>query len=649
MLIEVARRAEAAAKDMLALVNDGSASTGELREMLAVSKATAAIMAAAQTGAASTVARRENHGDGGTQVLADVAGLSRRDARGQVKTAQAIAAAPAVRDALEDGRVSLANAKRLAEAMQRTSADVVGSDGDLLAKAESMRPEQFAREARRWATQRQADGGEADYCRQRARRYVRVFDTEDGMVRLDGQFDPVTGRRIGNRLQAEARRLYNADKNASRDGEHSTRNGDGEHSTRNGDGEHNQGADNTHNGARERRTFVQCMADALDHLTANTNDGDSKPVADIAVVAHVDGETGRLIAEIAGGDPLPESVLEELMDNAAVTGVIWDTNGTPLWQGQSKRTATAAQRKALIARYGGCFHCGAHPAMCDVHHIRPVSRGGPPTSTTWSSSAGPTTKTSTAAAGESTPATDNTPSTRPTAPTTAPPTPPNNPACTQPPPTQPPNTGRGVALVPCRGAAPSCHRGVALVPCRGAAPSCHRGVALVPCRGAAPSCHRGVALVPCRGAAPSCHRGVALVPCRGGSRTGRRGRVARRLGPRCPLPSPRRRGSHSAGPSNRPSRPDRCPSTQCQQGRTGRRDRCPAPSRSRRSHGPTGRSTALSRLGRVRRVERVEPAPSAGLHPTWPVNRSGRGATASGLSYRRARCGAGPAIMRVRG
>ena len=377
MLIEVARRAEAAAKDMLALVNDGSASTGELREMLAVSKATAAIMAAAQTGAASTVARRENHGDGGTQVLADVAGLSRRDARGQVKTAQAIAAAPAVRDALEDGRVSLANAKRLAEAMQRTSADVVGSDGDLLAKAESMRPEQFAREARRWATQRQADGGEADYCRQRARRYVRVFDTEDGMVRLDGQFDPVTGRRIGNRLQAEARRLYNADKNASRDGEHSTRNGDGEHSTRNGDGEHNQGADNTHNGARERRTFVQCMADALDHLTANTNDGDSKPVADIAVVAHVDGETGRLIAEIAGGDPLPESVLEELMDNAAVTGVIWDTNGTPLWQGQSKRTATAAQRKALIARYGGCFHCGAHPAMCDVHHIRPVSQGGP--------------------------------------------------------------------------------------------------------------------------------------------------------------------------------------------------------------------------------------------------------------------------------
>ena len=28
------------------------------------------------------------------------------------------------------------------------------------------------------------------------------------------------------------------------------------------------------------------------------------------------------------------------------------------------------------ARYGGCFHCGANPAMCQVHHIKPVSQGG---------------------------------------------------------------------------------------------------------------------------------------------------------------------------------------------------------------------------------------------------------------------------------
>ncbi len=39
MLIEAARRAEAAAKEMLACINEGSASCGEMREALAISKA----------------------------------------------------------------------------------------------------------------------------------------------------------------------------------------------------------------------------------------------------------------------------------------------------------------------------------------------------------------------------------------------------------------------------------------------------------------------------------------------------------------------------------------------------------------------------------------------------------------------------------
>ena len=100
----------------------------------------------------------ERHGDGGVQVLADTAGLLRRDARSQVKTAKTIEAAPAVRDAVESGRVSQANARRLAEAIEKTSAADVESDGGLLAKAASMRPEQFTREARRWATDRQGRG-----------------------------------------------------------------------------------------------------------------------------------------------------------------------------------------------------------------------------------------------------------------------------------------------------------------------------------------------------------------------------------------------------------------------------------------------------------------------------------------------------------
>ena len=310
MLIEAARRAEAAAKEMLALVNEGSASCEEMRRMLEVSKATVAIMSAAQTSAAASIAGRERHGDGGAEVLAESAGLSRPEAHSQVKTARVIEAVPAVRDAIQSGRVSQANAKRLAEAVEKAGAGAVRADEDLLAKAESMRPEQFRREARRWVTDRDGDGGEAEHARQRARRSLRVWDTDDGMVHLHGQFH-------------------------------------------------------------------QCMADALDNLTSSTGTGTGKPFDDICVVAHVDDDTGELIAELPDGVRLPAEVLEQLSCNAKLTGVVYDRKGKPIWRTEARRTVTEAQWQLLIARYGGCFHCGANPGICQGHHIEPASRGGP--------------------------------------------------------------------------------------------------------------------------------------------------------------------------------------------------------------------------------------------------------------------------------
>ena len=422
MLIEAARRFEAAAKEMLSAMNGPSVSCDEARQVLAVCKSAAAALTATQTSAAAVVAGVERHGDGGVQVLADAAGLSRRDAVGRVRTAKAVGAAPSARDAVESGRVSQANAKWLAEAIEKTSAEAVESDTELLSKAASMRPEQFTREARKWAADRQSDGGEGDYRRLRARRRVRVWNSdEDGMVHIHGEFDPVAGNRIGNRLRAVAGRLHDLDKAQA-------------------------------SNKCERRSFDQCMADALDSLTADnlaghdcgasagavrgsgsrssvrsgrgsndrstaesgrgSNDrstaesghgldnrpsvdsgrgadsrsgadagnsrggGSGRPIADICVVAHLDSDTGKLVAELPDGTRLPTAVLEELACNARLTGVVFDRNGKPIWRTESKRTATEAQRQILLARYGGCFHCKAHPALCQIHHIRPVSQGG---------------------------------------------------------------------------------------------------------------------------------------------------------------------------------------------------------------------------------------------------------------------------------
>ena len=352
MLIDDARQVEAAAKRILAQVNDGSASCEEMRKAMPALKSASAMITAAQTSAAASIAGGERHGDGGADVLATAAGLPIGQARSHIKTAKTLRDLPAVRDAVESGRVSQANAKRLAAAVETAGAQAVESDGELLSKAESMRPEQFRRVARRWTAEHGGDQGASEHARQRARRCVRLWDGDDGMVHLHGQFDTVTGRRIENRLRAEARRLHDTDK------------------------KHATGAQVT------RRSFDQCMADALDQLTSTASSGGAssggaKPFADICVVAHVDDATGELIAELPDGERLPTAVLEQLSCNAKLTGVVYDRCGKPIWRTHSRRTVTEAQWQLLIAKYGGCFHCGANPGICQGHHIEPASQGGP--------------------------------------------------------------------------------------------------------------------------------------------------------------------------------------------------------------------------------------------------------------------------------
>ena len=381
MLIDAARRAETAAKEMLALVNSGSVTCEEIREALAVSKTIAGVNSAFQSAAAAAVAGRERHGDGGADVLASSAGLSRQEARSHIKTAETLREAPRLRDAVESGRVSSANAKRLAEAVEKTSAADADADGDLLAKAESLRPEQFTKEARRWTVERQGDGGVSEHARQRARRCVRIWDADDGMVHLHGEFDKVTGNRIRSRLRTEAARLYDTDKKHANNTTGANGSGpmlDITATANNGSGRMLDNA-NSNGSDPQRRSFDQCMADALDHLSSNSGAHTSgrEPFADICVVAHVDEATGELIAQLPNGERLPRAVLEELACDARLTGVIYDRKGKAIWRTHPKRRATNAQRQMLIARDGGCFACGTDPDICDVHHVRPVSQGGP--------------------------------------------------------------------------------------------------------------------------------------------------------------------------------------------------------------------------------------------------------------------------------
>lgn len=347
MMKEAIRRAEAALDDVLALCKCGDASTAELRVGLGAFKSMRAKLDACQTHAAGGLAARERHGDGGAGVLAQTAGLSRKEAAGQVKTAQRLQALPDVQRAVEDGQVSFANARVLANASEKTSPEAVAEDSELLAKASSLPADEFAREASRWSAQRKADSTEADWQRLRRRRRLSIWDGDDGMVHLRGEFDPVTGAKLRKRLNEQAEAF------------------------RRGDRKHADGEDRGHD---------QRMADALEALTADgTGGGANRRTgrrADISIVQHLSADGTRDFAEIAGGAVIPQSVLEEHMCNASVAGIVFSDKGVPLWHGHSKTIATEAQFRALIAKYGGCAGCGAPPLLCQAHHIRPVSQGG---------------------------------------------------------------------------------------------------------------------------------------------------------------------------------------------------------------------------------------------------------------------------------
>ena len=357
MVIELVERLDAAASELLACLKRGEASAEEQFGVLAGTKAVRGKLDAVQALAAASVAGSRRHGDGGAHVLAESTGMSRHDARRQVRTAAAVGAMPAVQDAVEEGRISPANAGRLADALDKTSAGEVESDGELLAKAESLPPEQFAKEAKRWTAERQGDGGEAEYRRQRARRAVRVWDGDDGMVHLYGQFDPVTGRRIRNRLNKQAHRLLDADRKQAR-------------------GLADAGRGRARAGGGGVRSLAQCMADAFENMTGGAAGGD-KPYADIALVARLDPETEKLMASTGDGDPLPAGVIERLAGESSWFGLVLSAKGVPMWKGRNVRRVTESQFQALMALYGGCAGCGEpDEGKVHAHHMDLFAWGG---------------------------------------------------------------------------------------------------------------------------------------------------------------------------------------------------------------------------------------------------------------------------------
>ena len=260
----------------------------------------------------------------------------RGKARSEVETAVELEELPRTSEGLRDGDIPYDNARILAGASQRGEID----ESELVGKARTQSPDKFRGTVRKYEQQRSEDDGMSRLEHQRSQRFARIkTDRTDGMTVLYGRFDPITGALIETALSQKMDELWREED------------------------------------PRARCSPGQRMADALAHLvTREETDQDTGKVRGprlllIADYDIIDRElrNGRL----GDGTPIPTEKIRDLACQADVLPAIFKGVSQPLDLGRSRRTASPAQRIALVARDKACVGCGATANWCQAHHIIP--------------------------------------------------------------------------------------------------------------------------------------------------------------------------------------------------------------------------------------------------------------------------------------
>ncbi|WP_166347466.1 HNH endonuclease signature motif containing protein [Phytoactinopolyspora limicola] len=138
-------------------------------------------------------------------------------------------------------------------------------------------------------------------------------------------------------------------------------------------------------GADDERSPAQRRADALvelcrRHLTSGTLPARAGEPTQVIVTVGLDSlqaDTGGF-GELPDGSILRGDTARRLACDATITRIIVGPDSHPLDVGRTQRTATAAQRKALRLRDGGCRFPGCDRPFewTDAHHIHHWAHGG---------------------------------------------------------------------------------------------------------------------------------------------------------------------------------------------------------------------------------------------------------------------------------
>jgi hypothetical protein len=132
------------------------------------------------------------------------------------------------------------------------------------------------------------------------------------------------------------------------------------------------------------RTFAQRQADALVEMARRvlqTSTTTARRSTDVMLLVPYDSFVNGGVASYADGTIVSPQRVQQLLCDAIITPLLQGEAGQPLWLGQTVRTASDPQRRALVARDRHCAFPGCHrPApWTDAHHINWWTRDDGPT------------------------------------------------------------------------------------------------------------------------------------------------------------------------------------------------------------------------------------------------------------------------------
>jgi hypothetical protein len=255
-----------------------------------------------------------------------------------VRVARALADLPLVDDALRRGQVSYSKVRAL------TRVATPGTEATLLEMARSATASQLERICRGYRRAMQNAAGERPDD-EAERRWVRVRETEAGLVRFEVQLRPDEAAVVRRALEAAMQRAWDSSDVSAETPPASLRRADA------------------------------LVAVAEQYLAGGTT------AAAPPVEVVVDVEASTLAEPDAGGTlddgtALAPAATERLLCDATVVEVVDDARGNVLDVGRRRRTIPTLLRRALRLRDRGCRFPGCTNRQVDGHHVVPWARGG---------------------------------------------------------------------------------------------------------------------------------------------------------------------------------------------------------------------------------------------------------------------------------